>query len=151
MRAIVDRLVGTRSINSRVFRCVHQEANLARVIDEGKCECQPPRIKFRHKIRDHYAASFLQGQRCRETEMRYVHRRPSRAESDRVDKCVRRAARQKIELILVFLRRDLWIDFTAHAHNRFFGNWRRARKGFRVAIRKLLCASSGGTQRSSPK
>src|SRR5207253_10065306 len=38
--------------------------------------------------------------------------------------------RQKIEIVLVFLRRDLRIDFTAHTHNRFFRNRGGRQKSF---------------------
>jgi hypothetical protein len=38
--------------------------------------------------------------------------------------------RQEIKLILVFPRRDFRIDFTAHSHNRFFGNGGRDKERF---------------------
>src|SRR2546427_494826 len=37
---------------------------------------------------------------------------------------------QKIEMILVFLRRDLWVDLTTHPGDRSFGNCRWNKKIF---------------------
>src|SRR5439155_27250964 len=49
--------------------------------------------------------------------------------------------RQKIEIVLILLGRDMGIDLTAHSHDRFFRNACRNEKGFtrhsKIALRVI--------------
>src|SRR5947208_2907658 len=86
--------------------------------------------KFRLKIRDHTTRRFV-----KTSGTRKQRRGVSIAAQDEQNQIVSinlfaATSRQKIELILVFLRRDLWIEFTAHPHNRFLRNGGGREKGF---------------------
>jgi hypothetical protein len=52
--------------------------------------------------------------------------------------------RHKVELILIFLRRDLWIDFTARRRRIDFSGTAAGSRRVSRAILKLLCRSFGG-------
>jgi len=63
------------------------------------------------------ALSFHLTQQFQERGTPCGHRPRGREESDHAGKSLRLAARPKDRVILVFLRRDLRIDFTAHAQD----------------------------------
>jgi len=94
-----------------IFGSAHQEQYVPRVIDKRKSKRQPPGAKFRDKVRDHAPDVFLQ--RCCLGKQRRGVSLVSEAEQNRVVPINRFTAlgSHEIEMVLIFLRRDLRINF----------------------------------------
>ena len=116
----------------------------------GKVNVRRQAFDFRNEIRDHAADLFLQRRRAREKRSR-VPSRPARARSNRADKSFRRAA---------CARSPSWSSYSCAASSGSISPRIRMidRSGTGTGVKQdfarhaiLLCSSSGGTQRSSPK
>ena len=87
------------------------------VIDERERECQSPGIQLWNKVCNDSPYCFIQRDSSGK-KRRSVSIVPE-AEKNQIMPVNRFASLrgQKIELILIFLRRRLWIDFTAHTQD----------------------------------
>src|SRR6266849_5463893 len=98
------------------------------MIDEWQRKGQSPGIELRDKVRDHTAGRFLRPGRSRKQRsgMSVV----TQAEQNQIVPINVFAAlrRQKVEMILIFLGRNLWLDLAAHPHDRSVGQVRGNKK-----------------------
>src|SRR6266568_9454789 len=128
------------------------------MIDEWKRKGQSPGIELRDKVRDHTAGRFLQPGRPRKQRsgMSVV----TQAEQNQIVPIDVFAAlrRQKVEMILIFLRRNLWLELAAHPHDRFVGQVRGNNKRLAshavvalLVIRRNAAFVAKSNERSFPR
>src|SRR4051812_30285466 len=98
---------------------IRQKTNMPRLIDQWKSKSDPPAIKFRNKIRNHFPRLFLERGRFRKEGRGVAVIADPKQNQIMAINGFAALGREAVEAILVLLRRELRIDLAPHPGYRF--------------------------------